>query len=288
MTIATLIAAGRLDERLLEAALARIHSAEFTRWIDRGDAADFESPLPPQELRQVLEGWEGADVIVHTSGPRQKRLLVADMDSTIIGQECIDELADYAGVKPQVADITERAMRGELDFAGALAERVALLEGLEFETIAQCLAERIRPNPGAETLVRTMSALGATTILVSGGFTAFVEPIARKVGFDRFEANVLEVAAGKLTGSTSGRIVDSHVKQEVLVRACEELELRPDETMAIGDGANDALMVMAAGLGIAYHAKPVLAEVADACLEHHGLDALLWAQGINRARWIED
>jgi phosphoserine phosphatase len=288
VTIATLIAAGRLDERLLEAALARIPSAEFTRWIDRGDAADFESPLPPQELRQALEGWEGADVIVHTTGPRQKRLLVADMDSTIIGQECIDELADYAGVKPQVADITERAMRGELDFAGALAERVALLEGLEFGTIAQCLTERIRPNPGAETLVRTMGALGATTILVSGGFTAFVEPIARKVGFDRFEANVLEVAAGKLTGSTTGRIVDSLVKREVLVRACEELELRPDETMAIGDGANDALMVMAAGLGIAYHAKPVLAELAGARLEHHGLDALLWAQGINRARWIED
>jgi phosphoserine phosphatase len=133
-----------------------------------------------------------------------------------------------------------------------------------------------------------MGALGATTTLVSGGFTAFVEPIARKVGFDRFEANVLEVAAGKLTGSTTGRIVDSLVKREVLVRACEELELRPDETMAIGDGANDALMVMAAGLGIAYHAKPVLAELADARLEHHGLDALLWAQGINRARWIED
>lgn len=287
MTIATLIAAGRLDERLLAGALAHIPSAKFRRWVDRGDAADFESPAHPKELRDALEGWEGADVIVQSPGPRLKRLLVADMDSTIIGQECIDELADYAGVKPQVATITERAMRGELDFAGALAERVALLEGLEFGAITQCLAERIRPNPGAETLVRTMGALGAMTILVSGGFTAFVEPIAQKVGFDRFEANVLEVAAGKLTGATVGRIVDSHVKQEVLVRAREELELRPDETMAIGDGANDALMVTAAGLGIAYRAKPVLAELADARLEHHGLDALLWAQGIGRARWIE-
>ena len=237
-------------------------------------------------MRAALEGWEDVDVVVHPPGAREKRLLVADMDSTMIGQECIDELADYAGVKPQVAEITERAMHGELDFAGALRERVALLRGLDEKIIRQCLAERIRPNAGAETLVRTMRARGATTILVSGGFTAFVEPIARQIGFERFEANVLAVQDGALTGSTQGRIVDSRFKHDVLVEARDALNLPPDGTMAIGDGANDIPMVEEAGLGVAYRAKPALAAIADARLDHHGLDALLWAQGIPRAEWF--
>jgi phosphoserine phosphatase len=209
------------------------------------------------------------------------------MDSTMIGQECIDELADYAGVKPQVAEITERAMQGELDFAGALHERVALLEGLREEIIAQCLAERIRPNVGAATLVTTMRARGAETILVSGGFTAFVAPIAEAIGFERFEANKLAVRDGRLTGVTEGRIVDSRIKHGVLVEARDRLGLSPEETLAIGDGANDIPMVEEAGLGIAYRAKPALAAVADARLDHHGLDALLWVQGIPRAEWVE-
>jgi phosphoserine phosphatase len=229
---------------------------------------------------------DGIDFLVEETQPRVRRLLVADMDSTIIGQECIDELADYAGFKPQVAAITERAMRGELDFAEALKERVALLEGLEEGVIAQCLADRIRVNPGAETLVRTMRAKGAETILVSGGFTAFVAPIAAQVGFDRFEANILAVNDGRLTGTTKGRIVDAQVKRAVLIEARERLGLSPPETMAIGDGANDRLMVEEAGLGVAYRAKPALAAVADAQLDHHGLDALLWAQGIPRSQWV--
>ena len=205
----------------------------------------------------------------------------------MIGQECIDELADYAGVKRQVAEITERAMQGELDFAGALRERVLLLQGLEEHVIEQCLAERIRPNPGAETLVRTIRARGAETILVSGGFTAFVEPIAKRIGFDRFEANVLGVRVGRLSGQTEGRIVDSDRKHDVLSEARERLGLLRDDTMAIGDGANDIRMVEEAGLGVAYRAKPALAAVADARLDHHGLDALLWALGIAKAEWVE-
>ena len=226
------------------------------------------------------------DVIIQPAQGREKRLLVADMDSTMIGQECIDELADYAGVKPQVADITERAMQGELDFAAALRERVALLEGLEERVIEQCLVERIRPNPGSATLVRTMRARGATTILVSGGFAAFVAPIAEQIGFECFEANVLAVRGGRLTGETKGRVVDSQRKHDVLAEARGRLGLAHEETLAIGDGANDIPMIEEAGLGIAYRAKPALAAVADARLDHHGLDALLWAQGIPRREWF--
>ena len=287
LTIATLIAAGRLDERLLAAALARLPGARLVSWIDQGDAGDIEVEAGPKTIRIAYEGWEDVDIITHPPGPREKKLLVADMDSTIIGQECIDELADYAGFKPQVAAITERAMHGELDFAHALRERVALLAGLDESVIAQCLAERIRPNAGAETLVRTMRAKGAETILVSGGFTAFVAPIAEKIGFDRFEANVLGVSGSKLTGVTDGRIVDSRRKHDVLSEARNRLRLAPTDTMAIGDGANDIPLIKEAGLGIAYRAKPALAAVADARLDHHGLDALLWAQGIPRHDWIE-
>jgi phosphoserine phosphatase len=287
LTIATLIAAGRLDERLLGAALARIPGMLFLRWIDEGNAADIEADADREAIRAAYEGWEEIDIIVHPPGPREKKLLVADMDSTMIGQECIDELADYAGVKEQVADITERAMHGELDFAGALHERVALLEGLHENVIAQCLNERIRPNVGASTLVRTMRARGAETILVSGGFTAFVAPIAKAIGFNRFEANVLGVGDGKLTGLTEGRVVDSRIKHDVLTEARDRLGLSRDQTLAIGDGANDIPMIEEAGLGISYRAKPALAAVADARLDHNSLSALLWAQGIPRAEWIE-
>jgi len=251
-----------------------------------GSAVDLETSTPPGEIRAQLEGWEGVDVVAHPPGPREKKLLVADMDSTMIGQECIDELADYAGIKPQIAAITERAMQGELDFTAALRERVALLGGLNESAIGQCLVERVRPNPGAATLVRTMRARGATTLLVSGGFTAFAEPVGAMIGFERVEANVLEAKGGRLTGAVSGRIVDAAFKARALVEARDRLGIEPAAVMAVGDGANDAPMVVAAGLGIAYRAKPALAEVADARLDHHGLDALLWGQGITRADWV--
>jgi phosphoserine phosphatase len=286
LLIATLIAAGRLDDRLLAGALGRVAGASFAGWIDKGDAADLAVP-DAASARAALEGWEGCDVVVQPAHSRAKKLLVADMDSTMIGQECIDELADFAGFKPAVAAITERAMLGELDFAAALTERVALLKGLDEQVIGRCLAERIRPSPGAATLVGTMRAYGVRSVLVSGGFTAFVAPIAEQLGFDSFEANVLAVRDGLLDGTVAGRIVDSAAKREVLVAARERLGLTRAATMAIGDGANDIAMVSEAGLGVAFRAKPALAAVADACLDHHWLDALLWAQGIPRGEWVE-
>jgi phosphoserine phosphatase len=286
LLIATLIAAGRLDDRLLAAALERLDSARFLGWIDEGDAADL-AVADGLAARTALEGWEGVDVVVQSNRHRRKRLLVADMDSTIIGQECIDELADYAGIKPAIAALTERAMRGELDFAGALRERVALLKGLDAGVITRCLAERIRPTPGAATLVKTMRLHGAETILVSGGFSPFVAPIAEAVGFERFEANELTVRDGKLTGEVEGRIVDSAVKRDTLVEARDRLGLEPEMTLAVGDGANDIAMVEEAGLGVAFRAKPALAAVADARLDHHGLDALLWAADFRRRHWVE-
>jgi phosphoserine phosphatase len=285
LRIATLIAAGRLDDRLLAAALDRLGDARFLAWVDEDDAADIEIG-DGLAARATLEGWEGVDVIVQPASDRRKQLLVADMDSTVIGQECIDELADYAGIKPRIAAITERAMRGELNFAAARRERVALLKGLDVAVIPRCLAERIRPNPGAATLVRTMRKHSAETILVSGGFTAFVAPIAEAVGFERFVANDLSVRDAKLTGTVDGRIVDSTVKRDTLIEARTRLGLTREQTLAVGDGANDIAMVEAAGLGVAFRAKPALAAVADARLDHHGLDALLWAQGIPRAEWV--
>jgi phosphoserine phosphatase len=285
LLIATLIAAGRLDDRLLAAALDRLPGTRLLGWIDQGDAADL-AITDQQAARDALEGWESVDVVVQSGRHRRKRLLVADMDSTIIGQECIDELADYAGLKPQIAAITERAMQGELDFAAALRERVALLGGMEAGAIERCLSERIRPNPGAATLVHTMRLHGVETVLVSGGFTAFVAPIAKVVGFERFVANELEVRDGQLTGEVEGRIVDALVKRETLIEARERLGLAPEMTLAVGDGANDIAMVEEAGLGVAYRAKPALAAIADARLDHHGLDALLWAADIPRRHWV--
>ncbi len=282
----TLIAADRLDDRLLRAALDRVEGARFGAWVEPGSAADVHASPSIADIRAAYEGWEGVDVVVHPPGPREKQLLVADMDSTMIGQECIDELADYAGLKPQVAAITERAMRGELDFASALRERVALLAGLEESAITCCLADRIRPSPGAATLVRTMRARGAMTLLVSGGFTAFAEPVGAMLGFERIEANLLDAKDGLLTGTVSGRIVDSAYKARALIEARDSRKISPGAVIAVGDGANDGAMIEAAGLGIAYRAKRALVALADARLDHHGLDALLWAQGIARAEWM--
>lgn len=295
MIIATLIAADRLsgDEISRAGDLLEqdgLKPRDWT-WLDEGSAADLMIDGPSEQIRRVrglLEGRLGrADVIVQPDAHRRKRLLVADMDSTIIGQECIDELADFAGLKERVADITERAMQGELDFRSALRERVALLKDLDERAIATCLAERVTPNPGAATLVRTMRAQGATCLLISGGFTAFAEPVAEKVGFDRVRANLLGASEGRLTGEVGDPIVDSVAKLEGLIALREELGLQAGHVVAIGDGANDRLMIEEAGLGIAYRAKPVLAEAADARLDFNGLDALLWAQGIPRAGWVE-
>lgn len=290
MAIVTLIAAGRLDDRLIDRALGSLREidpkARFAGWIDEGDAVDLHVAGDLAAIRWALDGLPDADVFVQPDEPRFKRLLVADMDSTIVGQECLDELADFAGLKREIAEITERAMQGKLDFKAALRERVALLSGLDEEAIGRCLAERVIPNPGAATLVRTMRVGGARAILVTGGFVSFAEPIARLLGFNAIRANRLLFDGRQLSGSVEDPIVDAQAKLDALVEAREELGLRREEVLAVGDGANDRLMVEEAGLGVAYRAKPALAEVADARLDHHGLDALLWAQGIRRRDWV--
>ena len=290
MLIATLIAAGRLDDRLVDRALGLLREidpdARFGAWIDEGDAADLLADGDRAAIRWALESLPEADVVVQPAEPRFRKLLVADMDSTIIGQECIDELADYAGLKEKVARITERAMQGELDFPGALRERVRLLAGLDERELKRCLDERVHLTAGAETLVQTMRAGGASCLLVSGGFLSFAEPVARTVGFDRVRANRLVFAGGKLSGEVGDPIVDAMAKRDALIDERQKLGIGCDEVLAIGDGANDRLMIEEAGLGIAFRAKPALVEVADAELRHHGLDALLWVQGVRRRDWF--
>lgn len=260
--------------------------AAFLHWIDERDAADLRFSGDLRAARWALAPLEGVDVVVQPDEPRWKRLFVADMDSTIIGQECIDELADYAGLKEKVSRITERAMRGELDFSGALRERVRLLAGLDERELKRCLNERVHVTAGAETLVQTMRAGGAACLLVSGGFLSFAEPVAQTVGFDRVRANRLVFAGGKLSGEVGDPIVDGMVKRDALVEVRDQLGLKREDVLAVGDGANDRLMIAEAGLGIAFRAKPALVEVADAELKHHGLDALLWVQGVRRRDWF--
>ncbi len=256
-------------------------------WIDEGDAADLIFGMAPDAARVALEGaFPATDVVVQSSLTRTKTLLVADMDSTMITVECIDELAEYAGIKPQIAEITERAMRGELDFEAALDARVALLKGLAESDIERCLAERVTIMPGAKALVRTMRARGALAVLVSGGFTRFAEPVAKEIGFDRAIANVLKIDGGVLTGTVTKPIVGSNTKLTTLHDAIAEREIVVEESLAVGDGANDLAMIEAAGLGVAYHAKPIVAAAAAARIDHGDLTALLYAQGIARRNWV--
>ena len=255
-------------------------------WIDEGDAADLHFELAPEAARAALEGaFADVDVVVQPRDGRRKMLLVADMDSTMITVECIDELADYAGLKPRIAAITEAAMRGELDFEAALDARVALLKGLDAGVIDDCLRERVRLMPGAQTLVRTMRGWGARAVLVSGGFTRFAEPVAQDIGFDEAIANVLAIDGGVLTGAVARPIVGAATKKATLLDRRAALGLADAATLAVGDGANDLAMIEIAGLGVAYHAKPVVAAAAAARIEHGDLTALLWAQGVPKAEW---
>jgi phosphoserine phosphatase len=258
-------------------------------WIDEGLAADLPfGRVDRASARAALEGLlPGVDLVIQPQAGRAKQLLVADMDSTMITIECIDELADYAGIKPQIAEVTERAMRGELDFESALDARVALLKGLEASAIDRCLAERVTIMAGARTLVRTMRARGAETILVSGGFTRFAEPVAAEIGFDRAIANVLDIDGAGLSGTVTKPIVDSSTKERTLIEARDRLGLAVHETLAVGDGANDLAMIKLAGLGVAYHAKPIVAAAAGARIDHGDLTALLYAQGIPHTEWSE-
>lgn len=291
MFTATLIASERLAGGDVASARDRLVACApgDWSWIDEGAAADLSFAHDPAGARAVLEGaLPGVDVVVQASAGRAKRLLVADMDSTMITVECIDELADYAGLKAEVSAVTEAAMRGELDFEGALDARVALLAGLPEDVIDRCLAERVRIMPGARTLVRTMRARGGRCVLVSGGFTRFAEPVAAEIGFDRAVANRLLIEDGRLTGQVAKPIVGSGTKEAVLRAETADLST----AIAVGDGANDLPMIRACdaggGLGVAYRAKPVVAEAAGARITHGDLTALLYAQGIGRGQWMTD
>jgi phosphoserine phosphatase len=291
MFVATLVASDRLGQGDIAQAVDRLRDAGCEpgdiAWLDEAKAADIVFAADPVAARAALNGvGDKVDVIVQPVANREKKLLIADMDSTMITVECIDELADYAGIKPQIAEITERAMRGELDFEGALHGRVALLKGLPDSAIDQCREERVVIMGGAKALVRTMKARGARTLLVSGGFTRFTGPVAEEIGFDANVANVLEIADGALLGTVITPIVDAARKRTELEAAIAG-GIDRALTLAVGDGANDIPMIQGAGLGVAYHAKPVTRAAAAAEIVHGDLSVLLYAQGIPSAQWIQ-
>ena len=297
--VATLIgpAPGSLTETQLTAAqralLALGADAGGAEWLAEGEAADliFDDLDPDQAdaaIRQAL-GDAPIDCIAQPIEHRRKRLLIADMESTIIEQEMLDEIADLKGIKPQIADITARAMNGEIDFAGALNARVALLAGLP-ESEIEALMKRITFTPGAAALVRTMRANGARTLLVSGGFTLFADQVAAALGFDFVSANVLEFSGtpGKrtLTGKVVPPIRDRADKLDQLTVQAGRHRIPLIETIAVGDGANDVPMLLAAGLGVAFHAKPAVKQAVRARVEHSGLAALVYAQGYSAGEFV--
>ncbi len=289
--------ADALDDALVDEAAHRLLDAAgggdvMRRTLADGVAEDFliDGALGRAGIETALSDILAdapVDVIVQPAANRVKRLLIADMDSTIIGQECIDELADFAGLKAEISAITERAMRGDLDFEAALTARIGLLKGLPESALDDCFRSRILLNPGAETLVRTMNAFGATTVLVSGGFTFFVDRIARLAGFQQHQANELLIENGALTGSVRLPILGREAKEAALRRHAIAKSIALSETLAVGDGANDLDMIAAAGLGVAYRAKPNVAAAADASISHADLTALLFAQGFSRSEFAE-
>lgn len=263
------------------------------RWLAADEAMEIAAEVSaPDHVRALhdtaarLLDRAPIDVCVVPAANRRKRLLVADMDSTVIGQECIDEMADVMGLKPRVAAITERAMRGELDFEAALRARLGLLAGIGEADLEAVFRERVTLDPGARTLVATMRASGARCALVSGGFTFFTARVAAAAGFDEHHANQLEMADGRLTGHVVGPILGREAKLATLERLRAAHGLGAADTLAVGDGANDLAMIGAAGLGVAYHAKPVVAAEAHAAIRHCDLSALLFLQGYRREEHV--
>jgi phosphoserine phosphatase len=270
--IITLIAGPGAEEVLRDRVASLGGTAD---WL-APNACDIASVT--EEATRTSIGERPIDVIVQPADGRRKKLLVADLESTIIENEMLEELADFLGLRTPVAEITRRAMNGEIDFVGALTERVALLCGMP-ESVLDKAASRIRLMPGARTLIATLRHAGVTTALVSGGFTVFAERIAAELGFDRVVANRLNVAGGKLTGTVSLPIVTAATKRDTLVALAGELGIGLDATLAVGDGANDLPMLRTAGLGIAFRAKPAVAAAAHHRIDQADLTALLYAQG---------
>ncbi|OYU86907.1 MAG: phosphoserine phosphatase SerB [Bradyrhizobiaceae bacterium PARB1] len=296
--VATLIcnpADPALDSTVLDGLRAILPGDTAMHWLDDGVAADILfAPENNSTTDQIIfadrlraaRGDMPIDVVVQPVLDRRKKLFLADMDSTMIGQECIDELADFAGLKAHVAAITERAMRGEIEFEPALRERVALLKDLPVTVVDEVLAERITLTPGGRALVQTMRANGAYTCLVSGGFTLFTAKVAELVGFQENRANELHVQDGKLTGTVAEPILGKAAKLATLVELRESFDLDNLDTLAVGDGANDLAMIQDAGLGVAYHAKPAVAAAAHGRIDFGDLTALLFAQGYKRGEFV--
>lgn len=292
--VATLIcnpADPALDSTVVDGLRALLPGDTEMHWLSDGVAADilFASDHNMLALGDRLRAARGdmpIDIVVQSVSDRRKKLFLADMDSTMIGQECIDELADFAGLKAHVAAITERAMRGEIEFEPALRERVALLKDLKVSVVDEVLAGRITLTPGGRELVQTMRANGAYTCLVSGGFTLFTAKVADLVGFQENRANELHIEDGKLTGTVAEPILGKAAKLATLVELRESFDIDNLDTMAVGDGANDLAMIQDAGLGVAYHAKPAVAAAAAARIDHGDLTALLYAQGYRRSEFV--
>jgi phosphoserine phosphatase len=291
MFTATLVAAETLKGGDISSSTDRLVAAGARfiaqEWVEADKAVDLNFTGDPARVRQVLEASiPGIDIIVQVTAQRRRRLIIADMDSTMITVECIDELADYAGIKAEIEVVTEAAMRGELDFEGALRSRVALLKGLSESAIADCLAERVKIMPGACELIRTVRAAGGFAVLVSGGFTRFADPVGAEIGFDRVIANRLGISDGVLDGSVGSPIIGAQSKAEALAIAMAERGLTVEDTLAVGDGANDIPMIEAAGLGVAYHAKPKTQAAASAAILYGDLSVLLYAMGFPKSEWM--
>jgi phosphoserine phosphatase len=292
--VATLIcnpANPALDTTIVDGARAVLPSPGPAQWLFDEVAVDipFESQDDVKAIEARLQKARGdlpIDIVVQPAAFRRKKLFLADMDSTMIGQECIDELADFAGLKAHVAGITERAMRGEIEFEPALRERVALLKDMPVGVVDEVLAKRITPTPGGRELVSTMRANGAWTCLISGGFTLFTNAVAAKIGFQENRANELKVRDGKFTGEVTEPILGRAAKLATLIELREAFDLDEIDTLVAGDGANDLGMIAAAGLGVAYHAKPAVATAAAARIDYGDLTALLYAQGYRREEFV--
>ncbi len=279
------------DRSLQPASVESLQQAWFggpATWLSVGEAATFEVDRLPEDQWTAwaeLQG-RGADLVVQPTEGRRKKVLLADMDSTMIRQECIDELAQVAGVGPQVKQITARAMNGEINFEDALIERVALMSGIGEGIIDEVLSRRITYTRGGFELVSTMKAAGAYTALVSGGFTAFTSRVAATLGFDENRANTLLVQDGKLTGEVMQPILGRDAKVQALIEISTRLGLGPADVMAVGDGANDLGMLGQAGTGVALHAKPAVAAECDIRINHGDLSALLFIQGYHRSDFV--